>query len=98
MELSQTYKEKAEAKLAQVRADIDKLQAKAKEADANTQILVNEKIQILHEKKEKLSQQYEKLKDSSSSALETLQEGFETAWNDLSDSMSEAKKQFSNKE
>lgn len=98
MELSQAYREKTEAKIEQLDADLAKLEAKAKEVDADTQIKLNEKVQQLQKQKSELAHKYEALKKSSSDASQEIKEGFEKAWDDLSSSLSAAKDEFNKKD
>ncbi|MGM0533095.1 MAG: hypothetical protein ACQERK_01205 [Campylobacterota bacterium] len=94
MDINNAFKEKAQAKMEEVDAQLQLLEAKAKDAKADQKIKYEQKLQELQEKRKELSQQLESLKTSSSNAFETLQQGFESAWEELDASLKLAKEEF----
>ncbi len=94
MDINNAFKQKAQAKMEEVDAQLKLLEARAKEATADQKIKYEHKLQELQEKRKELSQQLDSLKTSSSNAFETLKQGFESAWEELDASLKLAKEEF----
>ena len=88
------YQEKAKAQLEEWEADLDKLRAKARQKEADDKIHLEEKIRDLEMKLEKGKTKYNELKASGGSAWESVKEGMDAAWNDLTSAFKEAKSKF----
>ncbi len=85
------YVQKLKAKIDEWNADLDKLAAKADQAEGETKIKYQQQIEDLKNKREELEDRVTSLKDSSESAWEDLKEGVEKSWETWKDSFSKAK-------
>lgn len=94
MSTKQAYEQKLEAQLKQWRADLDKLEAKADEAQADAKIEYQRQISSLKSKRSDLKQRLETLKKSSGDAWEEIKTGTESAWQSLSQSFKSAASKF----
>jgi len=88
------YQEKAKAQLDEWEADLDKLRAQAKQKEAGDKIEMENKIRELETKLAKGKAQYDELKTKGEGAWESVREGMDAAWDDLSASFKEAKSKF----
>lgn len=86
--------QKFESKLAEYGAEIDRLQAKAKEASAEMREKYEQQIQDLQEKRSEAQVQLDKFKESSESAAESMKAGMQAAWQKLGNAVEEARSQF----
>jgi hypothetical protein len=81
------YRRKAEAKLEEKKAEIDKARAQLKGATADARIDAERELGALEQKYEDAKQKIESLKDASEEAWEDLTKGIEDAWDDLTRSV-----------
>ena len=84
MERKEIYKKKAEAKLAETRADLDELKAKAKSASASAKAEVHETIDELESTYARARKRFDAFVEAGEDAWEDLAKGFEEAWKDVS--------------
>ena len=84
MERKEIYKKKAEAKLAETRADLDELKAKAKSASASAKAEVHETIDELESTYARARKRFDAFVEAGEDAWEDLVKGFEEAWKDVS--------------
>ena len=86
--------EKAEARSRQIDAEIQRLKAKADEAEADMKLNLERDLKEVQQQRKAFQNRISELKSSSDQALNDLQEGFERAWTALSDSVSAAAARF----
>lgn len=94
MDERDAYRQKAEAKLDQWRAEIDKLQARAAEASADTRIEYEKQLKTLREKQQDMRRQLDELGSAGSDAWKDIKSGLDSAWDDLQASMKNARERF----
>lgn len=94
MDEKNAYRQKLEARLDQWRADIDKLQAKAAEASADTRLEYDEQIKKLRQQQDDARQKLKELDDASGDAWKDLKSGVEKAWDDLGQAVKNATERF----
>ncbi|MDY6847716.1 MAG: hypothetical protein SV239_01090 [Thermodesulfobacteriota bacterium] len=93
-EKKEIYRAKIEAQLDEWGARIDQLKAKAKQADADMRIKLDEQIQSLKKRREDLRGRLDELKKSSGDAWHSISEGIDHAMDDLKGAWEEARKKF----
>jgi hypothetical protein len=86
--------DKLTAQLKQWDADIEKLKARAEEAQGEAKTKYNKKIQDLRDKKEAARDRLEEVKQASEEAWEKLKSGTEKAFNEMKDSLHAALSKF----
>lgn len=91
------YRQKAEAQLAEWQAEIDKLKAKASEADADARLEVRERIDALQEQVEEGRSRLEELAESGEDAWESFKGGVESAWESLKKGFRDAQDEIGGK-
>ena len=80
MQQKKAYQRKAQAKLAEKRAEIDKAKAKAKAAGADAEIKA---VDELEGKYKAAKSKFEQLADAGEDAWDDVAKGFEDAWDDV---------------
>lgn len=88
------YREKFEAILKEVKAQIDLLEAKADQVKAESKIEFKQQIQSLRQKRDSLSQKVDQFKQSSGEAWQDLKAGLESASKDLKGALGKAMEHF----
>lgn len=88
------YIEKAKAQLDRWNAEIDKLEARARELSADGEIAYRDTLQDLHGKRDALEQQLEETRQSGEQAWTDLKVGLDAAWQNLSDAIAQAQSRF----
>lgn len=88
------YVEKAKAQIEQWNAEIDKLEAKAREASADGEIAYRETLVDLRGKRDALEQRIKAAQQSGETAWDDVKSGLDTAWTNLSDALQTAKSRF----
>ena len=88
------YVEKMKAKLDEWNAEIDKLEAKARQAEADARIGYHKQIDTLKEKRTNLSKRFDDLRQSGESAWKDMKSGVELAANSLSEALRSAQSRF----
>lgn len=94
MSMKAAYEKKLQAQLDKWRAEADKLQAKAREASAETQIKMNAEAQALKARIDKAQTKLDGLKASGEGALKDLKSGLEQSWSDLGQAVNNAINRF----
>jgi hypothetical protein len=84
------YQQKLEAKLDEWRAEIDKLRAKGRQADADAQIQLDRQVEDLEKRQEAARRKLEELRSTSEDAWQDLKSGIEKAWDDLGNAVRSA--------
>jgi len=88
------YVEKMKAKLDEWNADIAKLEAKARQKEADAQKRYQERIASLKEKRKAVEEELDKLRRAGSDAWEDLKAGFEMAADSLGEALRSARSRF----
>jgi uncharacterized coiled-coil DUF342 family protein len=94
MGMKEAYQQKLEAQLAEWKADINKMKAKADKADADTQLEYYKRIEELRSKQESAQEKLEELKEASGDAWEELKAGVELALGSLGEAVKSASSKF----
>lgn len=88
------YVQKMKAKLDEWNADIAKLEAKARQKDAEAREDVEGRIEELKAKRKTVEDDLDKLRQAGSDAWEDLKAGFEMAADSLGESLRSARSRF----
>lgn len=94
MENREQYIEKAKARLDQWDADIQKVEAKVHEAEADAKIEYQKQLDEMRSRRNQAETQLEALKTSSEGAWADMQSGFEKAWTEISRAYENALSRF----
>jgi len=94
MSMKDAYEKKLQSQLDEWSADIDKLKAKADNAEADTQLEYYKQIEELRTMQETADEKLAELKDSSDDAWEDLKAGVENAQDSLAHAMKSAASRF----
>ncbi len=86
--------EKYQAKLAEWKADLDKLKAKAEGSSADAKLRANKNIHTLEKKTEAAKKKLAELRESSDDAWDKVKDGAEDAWKSLSSAFESAVSEF----
>jgi chromosome segregation ATPase len=89
MSAKQAYVDKIEGQLKEWRASLDKLEAKAQQAEAGARVEYEKQITDLKARSAAVETELKKLKESPDNTWQTLKEGMEKAYNDLKESVQE---------
>lgn len=90
------YKQKFHAQLDVLKADVDKLKAKASIASANVQIELNKKMEDLDQQIRGVHTKLSELTYSSAEAWESIKKGVESAWDSLKATYNDVAAKFKN--
>lgn len=88
------YIEKIKARLDQWNAEIDKLEARSKEAEADTKIEYQKQLDGLREQRDRAEAQLEEIRNATDEAWSELESGFDKAWQDISTAFDNAFSKF----
>ncbi len=88
------YQQKAEAKLAEHKAELDKARAKVKGAAADARLDAQEDLDALESKYEAAKKKLAELKDAGEDAWEDFTKGLDEAWDDISGSVKKVLARF----
>lgn len=88
------YVQKLKAKMDEWNAEIDKLAAKADQADADAKIEYYKQLEDLRAKRKDLEDKIAEVQQAGESAWEDLKQGLENSWDILKTSFSKAKSEF----
>tara|TARA_R110002012_G_scaffold108849_2_gene251812 strand:- start:13868 stop:14212 length:345 start_codon:yes stop_codon:yes gene_type:complete len=94
MDDKSAYAEKFQARLDQWRAEIDKFQAKAKEASADTKLKYQREVDELRAKQKDAEMKLDELGEAQGKAWEDVKSGVESAWDDLGKAVRRAADRF----
>src|SRR6056297_501932 len=86
----QAYIEKLKAQMDQWDAEIDKLEAKAREAQADQRIRYEEAVQDMHQRRDEAQKMLKRVQEASAASWKDLRTGFDAAWSDVSKAMDRA--------
>ena len=90
MAIPDAYQELHEARLRELDADIQQLEAKAMRAKASAKILYYEELQTIYRKRDAAEGKLEELKKVGGESWHELKHGLDAAWNELRDGVKEA--------
>ena len=88
------YVQKMKAKIDEWNADIDKLTAKADQAEADAKIRYHQRLEELHAKRQVMEDKIADLQSAGESAWEELKQGVESSWQSWKESFTKAKTAF----
>jgi len=88
------YVEKMKARLDGWNAEIDKLEARARQAQADAKVDYQEQIDALKEKRQKLTEQFDDLRRTGGDAWEDMKAGLENAADSMSEALHSARSRF----
>lgn len=88
------YVQQLKAKIDEWNAGIDKLEAKAGQAEAEMKTKYLQEVEELRAKQKDLETKIVSLQNASESAWEDLKQGIESSWETLKDSFIRAKSEF----
>lgn len=94
MSMKEAYEKKLQAQLDEWGAEIDKLKAKADQAEADAHIEYQKQIEELQSMQATASEKLAELKASGDDAWEDLKAGAENAWSSLGDALKSAVDRF----
>ena len=94
MGIKESYEKKLQAQLDEWSAEIDKLKAKADNAEADAQLEHYKRIEELQSMQESAANKLTELKDAGDDALEDLQAGIDSTWESLGDALKSAASRF----
>jgi len=93
-EQQQIYRDKVQAELNKLNAQVVKMKATADEAEADAKIQYNSLIEELQTRQVAVQERLEELQTASQDAWEDIRIGVETAWLDLQQSFQNAVAKF----
>ena len=88
------YVQKLKAEMAELDAEIEKLAAKADQADAAAKIEYHRQLENLRAKRNDLEENFAELQKAGEAAWEDLKQGLENSWEILKTSLAKAKSEF----
>ncbi len=88
------YEQKLKAKMDEWNAEIDKLTAKASQAEADAKIEYDKELQKLRSRRDELKQKMEALRQAGEGAWEDVKSGLESAWKELDEDLRSAAARF----
>jgi len=88
------YVKKFKTKLDEFDADIDKLEAKARDAQADAQAQYHKQIESMREMRDEAMTRYSEMQSATADAWEAMAKGSEKAWNDWLAALDEARSKF----
>ena len=94
MNRKQAYEQKLDAQLDEWKADIDKLSARASQAEGEAQIQLNETVEKLQAQQQIAQHKLEKFRDAGDEALDDLKSGLDIAWKNLGKAIDSATSRF----
>ncbi|MFO8163785.1 MAG: hypothetical protein R6T98_04555 [Desulfatiglandales bacterium] len=94
MSMKDAYEQKLQAQLDEWGAEIDKLKAKADNAEADTQLKYYKQIEELQSMKETATNKLAELKDAGDDAWEDLKAGIDSAWDSLGNALKSSASRF----
>lgn len=94
MALKDKYIAKAEEQIKEWQAELDKLAAKAEQAQAETKTAYHDKLSTVKEKQKEAEHKLAELKEAGEESYEKLKDRYETARQEMEKSIEEARAPF----
>jgi uncharacterized coiled-coil DUF342 family protein len=94
MEDKNLYQENFEAKLKELKAQLDFIEAKAAQAKAESKIELQKQLQDLRQKRDAVRERLDKIRESSGDAWKDFKTGLERAADDLKGALDKAMDKF----
>jgi hypothetical protein len=94
MSMKDAYQQKLKARLEEWRAEMDKMRAKAEQAEADAKIEYEAQLRELEERRQEAEAKLEELRQSGDAAWEDMKYGLESAWDSLEQAMRRARERF----
>lgn len=94
MSMKEAYAQKLDARLAELRAEIDRLKARADGASADAQLEYYKEIEKLRSMQDHANDKLRELQEAGDDAWEDLKLGAESAWESLSSAVRHAASRF----
>ena len=88
------YIEKFKAKLDEWNAEIDRLEARGRQAEADSRIKYEKELSDLREKRDAAREKLEEIQHSSDDAWQDLKRGADDAWSAARDALAQAAERF----
>jgi uncharacterized coiled-coil DUF342 family protein len=88
------YVQKLHAKLEEWNAEIDKLKAKADQAEADSRVEYQKQIESLQQKRKDVESKIEEIAEAGEGALEELKSGVQGAWDSMEKALKAARSKF----
>lgn len=88
------YVQKLKAKMNEWNAEIDKIEAKADQADAESKIEYEKQVEDLRAKRKEVEDKMAELQQAGEGAWEDLKKGIESAWDSLGNALKSATSRF----
>jgi outer membrane murein-binding lipoprotein Lpp len=93
-ENKEAYVEKLQAKMDEWNAEIKKLEAKARQAEADSKINYEKEVEELRAKRRDLEEKMSQVRESGEGAWKDLKTGIESAWQSLDTAIKSAASRF----
>jgi len=94
MSMKDAYIQKLEARMREWQADMDKMRAKADQAEADARADYEKQIKELQTRQEEAQQKLEELRQAGDDAWHDLKAGIESAWDTMGEAMRSAMSRF----
>lgn len=88
------YVEKMKAKIDEWNADLAKLEARSREAEADMRLKYDAQIQEMREQREKAEERLKELQRASEESWKRMRDGMESAWDEMTRAFREAADRF----
>ena len=94
MSAAEAYAKKIEGRLEELDAEIARMKAKAKGAEAEAQLEYTRHLSELREKRMEAGSKLKELREAGDDALADIQAGMENAWKELKSAVDQARTRF----
>lgn len=94
MDKKDAYEQKLQAQLDEWSAEIDKLKARAKRAEADARLELDNEIESLEKQQRRAQEKLEELRSAGEDAWDDLKAGLDSAWENLKVSVRSASSRF----
>jgi predicted nucleic acid-binding Zn-ribbon protein len=88
------YVQKTKAQLDQWNAEIDKMQAKMREAEADSKIRYQKRLEEMRKRRDEATEQLIKMQKAGDQAWDDLRSGFEKSWEQIQSAFRDATSRF----
>ena len=88
------YVEKAKARIDQWNAEIDKMQARMREAEADARIQYQKNLEEMRAQRNQAEEELSKMQKASDQAWDDLQAGFDKSWGEIQSAFRSAMSRF----